>query len=215
MTVNVVDGDVVIVVVLLCAMLLVALIDVLPVVEVLGEWESLAVSLVVGLVVELAVYDGEAESLFVALTDTLGELVNVELALEDIDMEDDTDDDWLSLCVSLAVVLPVALGESEALCVALPLWLVDWEADRDELDVVERESVAVVLTLVLNDMLAESEVDEVPLGVCETDSVGVTRNVNVGDVVTVVVLLGAMLLVALIDVLPVVEVLGEGESLYV
>ena len=42
-----------------------------------------------------------------------------------------------------------------------------------------------------------------------------TRTVNDGDVVTVVVLLDAMLLVALIDMLPVVEVLGEGESLYV
>ena len=72
-----------------------------------------------------------------------------------------------------------------------------------------------MLTLPLNDMLEESEVDEVPLGVCETESVGVTRNVNDGDDVMVVVLLGVIVFVALIDVLPVVEVLGEWESLYV
>ena len=113
------------------------------------------------------------------------------------------------------MLLNVTLGESDALCVALSLWLLDWVADRDEDEVVERESVAVVLTLPLNDMLAESEVDEVPLGVCDTESVGVTRSVNDGDDVMVVVLLGAMLLVALVDMLPVVEVLGEWESLYV
>ena len=113
------------------------------------------------------------------------------------------------------MLLRVTLGESDALYVALTLWLIEWEADRVEVDVVERESVDVELTLALNDMLAESEVDEVPLSVRETDSVGVTVNINDGDVVIVVVLLGAMLLVALIDMLPVVDVLGEWESLSV
>ena len=162
-----------------------------------------------GLVVELAVYDGVAEKLFVVLIESVDVLVDVELA--EIDLEDDL----LSLLVLLSVEVIVALVDSDVLFVTLPLTLLDWVADRDELDVVERESVAVVLTLPLNDMLAESEVDEVPLGVCETDSVGVTRNVNDGIVMSVVVLLGVMLLVALVDVLPVVEVLGGRESLSV
>ena len=115
--------------------------------------------------VELAVYDGVAEKLFVALTDSLVEVVDVELPLEDVDMETVREDDGLSLLVLLSVKLTVALGESDALCVALSLTLLDWVADRDELDVVEREAVAVVLTLPLTDTLAESEVDEVPLGV--------------------------------------------------
>ena len=42
-----------------------------------------------------------------------------------------------------------------------------------------------------------------------------TRSVNDGDDVMVVVLLGVIVFVALIDMLPVVEVLGEWESLYV
>ena len=42
-----------------------------------------------------------------------------------------------------------------------------------------------------------------------------TRSVNDGDDVMVVVLLGVIVFVALIDMLPVVEVLGEWESLSV
>ena len=46
-----------------------------------------------GLVVELAVYDGVAEKLFVVLIESVDVLVDVELA--EIDLEDD----WLSLLV--------------------------------------------------------------------------------------------------------------------
>ena len=63
------------------------------------------------------------------------------------------------------MLLNVTLGESDALCVALSLWLLDWEADLNAEDVAETEAVAVVLTLPLTDTLAESEMEEVPLGV--------------------------------------------------
>ena len=157
----------------------------------------------VRLVVELAVYDGVLEMVLVALPE--GSVVRLNVGLAETEAEDDR----LSLWVELTVLLTVTLGESDTLCVALPLRLLDRDAEPEAKDGGEKEAVAVVLTLRLNDTVADSEVDEVPVNVRETDTVGVTLNVSEGVVVIVDVLLGEMLHVALAELLTVVEVLRE------
>ena len=157
----------------------------------------------VRLVVELAVYDGVLEMVLVALPEGSVVRLNVGLA------ETEAEDDGLSLWVELTVLLTVTLGESDTLYVALPLPLLDRDADLEAEDVGETEAVAVVLTLRLYDTVADSVVDEVPVNVRETDSVAVTLNVIVGVVLIVVVLLGEMLHVAVAELLNVVEELRE------